>query len=121
MKGNPDLLAHSRDNRKNQSTAEKILWQHLRSRQMKGFKFRRQHPIGTYIADFICVSANLIIELDGDSHTERREYDARRDDWLRSKGLLVFRCFNTDVIENMDGLMETVWKLCRERSSAPSP
>lgn len=94
---------------------------------MKGFKFRRQHPIGPYITDFCCVDAKLVIELDGESHLEKRPQDAERDAWFRCNGYEVVRCWNTDVYENLEGFMERVWRLCYSRTppvfrpEGPSP
>jgi very-short-patch-repair endonuclease len=64
---------------------ERMLWRGLRSKQLAGFRFRRQHPLGPYIADFVCLEARLIVELDGEHHELRISADARRDAWLRSQ------------------------------------
>jgi very-short-patch-repair endonuclease len=69
--------------------AEVILWQRLRGRQMRGLKFRRQEPLGNFIADFFCAPAKLVIELDGGSHEGRAEQDALRDAILRAEGYTV--------------------------------
>lgn len=72
---------------------EKMLWQCLRGRGFAGLKFRRQHPIGRYIADFYCAEAKLVLELDGPHHEdlEEREYDAIRDEYLNARGLRILR------------------------------
>ena len=72
---------------------ERILWCRLKGRQMDGWKFRRQHPIGNYVVDFYCPAARLVIELQGSSHDHEKQfdYDDRRQAWLESKGYRVLR------------------------------
>jgi BirA family biotin operon repressor/biotin-[acetyl-CoA-carboxylase] ligase len=85
--------------------AEKRLWSRLRRGQM-GVRFRRQQPIGPYVADFYCASAKLIGEVDGGQHNEmRKAHDARRDAWLRSEGYSIVRFWNTDVLANTEGVL----------------
>jgi very-short-patch-repair endonuclease len=74
----PELLARAREMRMESAPAEHKLWQCIRIRQLNGFKFRRQHNLGPFIADFYCHEAQLVVELDGDSHAARAEYDASR-------------------------------------------
>ncbi len=116
MKRNPRLKRHARALRINATPAEEIVWQMLRSRRMQGYKFRRQHPLGPYIADFCCIDAKLVIELDGESHVGQRPRDERRDAWMRRHDYEVIRCWNMDVYENLEGLAERIWKLARERT-----
>lgn len=85
----PELLHHSRELRSNLTDAEKLLWWHLRMRQITGFKFRRQHPVGEYIVDLVCLEAALIIEVDGGQHSSALEYDERRSPGLQKE---VFGC-----------------------------
>ena len=100
-----DLLTRARELRKNSTDAEKYLWQKLRNRQLEGYKFKRQVPIGHYIVDFLCVSANLIVELDGGQHAEQQAYDDKRTALLTSKGFTVVRFWNNEVLENIDGVL----------------
>src|ERR1044072_55113 len=86
-----------RDLRKHPTVHEQILWDHLRARQMLGLKFRRQHPMGPFILDFVCLRKRVIIELDGPIHDSRKLYDLKRDAWIRSKGFTVFRIKNDDL------------------------
>jgi very-short-patch-repair endonuclease len=92
------------------SNAEVILWSHLRRRGLCGCKFRRQHPIGAYIADFACVPARLVIEVDGATHGTDLElaYDARRDAFMRSIGWKILRFTNGDIYEELDGVIERI-------------
>ena len=88
--------------------AERILWQQLRKRQLLGFKFRRQHPMGRYIIDFACTDAQLVIEVDGGQHSEQRDYDATRTDWLNNQGYTVLRFWNNEILANMEGVKEVI-------------
>jgi very-short-patch-repair endonuclease len=100
--------------RHERAPAEHILWQCLRNRELNGFKFRRQVPIGSYIADFYCAEKSLVVELDGDSHSERQEYDAKRNYWMRERSLHVVRFINTDVFENLDAVLEAILEMCEK-------
>lgn len=79
--------------------AEKLFWSRLRDRGLGGFKFRRQYPIGSYIADLVCLEAKLIVELDGPFHEGRAQYDRKRDGFLRSEGYRVMRFKNAELSE----------------------
>jgi len=89
------------------TSAEFVLWTRLRGRQLGGFKFVRQEPIDCYYVDFVCRERRLIIELDGGQHSERPE-DGQRDRELSALGYRVIRFWNNDVIENLDGVLETL-------------
>jgi very-short-patch-repair endonuclease len=82
--------------------AEIVLWRELRGARFQGFKFKRQVPIGPYIADFVCFAARIIVEVDGEPHRdpEQREHDARRDAWLTAQGFTVLRFDNDLVLGN---------------------
>lgn len=94
--------------RNNQTRAEKVLWEKIRRRQLKGYKFRRQHGIGEYIVDFYCSKLKLVIEVDGGYHEEagRQEYDEKRDSYLSSLGLKVIRIKNDEVLDNCKEVIE---------------
>ena len=96
--------------RKNATDAERLLWSHLRWRQLSGFRFRRQRPFGPYVCDFICLEASVIIELDGSQHVEQAAYDSRRDAFLRSYGFRVLRFWNGDVLAKPDVIAETIFE-----------
>ena len=83
--------------------AERLLWSRLRDRRLGGFKFRRQHPVGQFIADFACVEHRLIVEADGGQHADSG-YDAFRTGWLQGQGWCVARFWNNKVLENPDGM-----------------
>ena len=102
------LTKRARNLRVNSTEVEKKLWHHLRNNQLNGYKFRRQYPIGNYIADFVCVSLKLIIELDGGQHADQQIYDKKREQYLEKQGYKVIRFWNNDVIENLDGILEAL-------------
>lgn len=84
--------------------AEKKLWSHLRNKQLHGFHFRKQCPIGPYIADFACLEAKLIVEVDGGQHSESAS-DAARDAWFAQNGYRTMRFWNTDILPRPDGAL----------------
>jgi very-short-patch-repair endonuclease len=103
--------AFAKQLRKHMTKAEIALWSRLRGGAVKGRRFRRQHPIGPYVADFACLPMRLIVEVDGDTHISRgdQRYDASRDAYLRSHGWRVLRFWNGDVFENLDGVVERIY------------
>lgn len=107
----PKIAPFARQLRKNSTNEERILWKRIRSRQFEGFKFRRQHPIESFIVDFVCIEKKLIIELDGAHHgfDDERKYDAARDAKLRAAGYRTLRFQNNDVNLNLDGVAVTIW------------
>ena len=100
--------------------AEFVLWTRLRGRQLGGFKFARQGPIDRYYVDFVCRERRLIIELDGGQHSERPE-DGQRDSELSALGYRVIRIWNNDVIENLDGVLETLLSELEKSPPHPGP
>ena len=104
------------------SPFEHMLWRELRLLYKRtGIKFRRQQPISPYIADFACMKAKLIIELDGHSHDTRQEYDRKRDAYLRQLGFEVLRFDNNDVATNLESVVMTIVQRAKELSNNPSP
>ncbi len=98
--------------RRNETPAEKFMWKLLRNRNIKGFKFRRQHPISRYIADFYCHEAKLVIELDGDVHLieEIKEYDKKRQEAISQFDLKVLRFKNEEVFFETNKVIEIIEK-----------
>jgi len=96
--------------RRHQTNAEALLWSKLRNRQLLGLKFRRQHPVDVYFADFACVEIGLVIELDGGQHAEPSgvAYDARRQEKLAYLGFQTLRFWNNDVLGQTDVVMEQI-------------
>jgi len=106
--------------RRDLTDAERIVWATLRAHRLNGAGFRRQKPIGTYIADFVCEASKLIVELDGGQHfeAEQQKRDMRRDAFLRGKGYRVLRFNNHDVMSNKNGVLDTI---AAAIASSPSP
>ncbi len=96
--------------RRRMTDAETILWSRLRRGQLNGWKFRRQHPVGPYVADFACVEGRLIVEVDGATHSSEREiaHDAKRSAFLTSHDFSIYRVWNTDVFENLNGVLDGI-------------
>ena len=96
--------------RRTQTEAEEILWSHIRNRQLDAAKFRRQHPIGRYIADFYCHSAGLVIEIDGGIHSEssQAEYDGIREEILNQGGLTVLRLSNEQLLNDIEAALDVI-------------
>jgi very-short-patch-repair endonuclease len=88
--------------------AERALWARLRRRQILGYKFRRQQPLGQYIVDFVCLEKRLIVEVDGSQHNEQQSYDAARTGWLESQGYRVLRFWNNEVLSEMASVIEAI-------------
>jgi len=99
--------------------AERRLWQFLRSRQLGGFRFRRQAPIAGYIADFVCPELKLVIELDGGQHLEQSDYDAHRTLVLERHGYRVLRYWNNDALAATADVLADVLRTMEERESTP--
>lgn len=113
---------HARKLRTNLTLAEQRLWNALRAKQLQGHRFRRQHPIGPYIADFACIEKMLIIELDGGQHQEQIQYDENRTAFMQTQGWTVIRFWNNDVLQNFDGVLATIADtLTITLPSPPSP
>jgi very-short-patch-repair endonuclease len=100
--------ARARTLRQNTTEAEKRVWQILRSQQMNGYKFRRQVPIGRYIADFVCHEARLILEIDGGQHDRSSPQEAERSRFLQNEGYRILRFWNNEVLANLDGIHATI-------------
>jgi very-short-patch-repair endonuclease len=112
----PTILRHAMDLRHPLTPAERKIWRAVRDNQL-GFKIRRQHSIGRFIADFYCAEARLVIEIDGDTHAESNQfmYDLARTEWLEEQGYRVVRFDNEDVHENIEEVLEAIQTLCGKR------
>ncbi|OQW76925.1 MAG: ATP-dependent helicase HrpA [Proteobacteria bacterium ST_bin11] len=98
----------ARSLRKNQTDAERVIWQQLRNRQLLGCKFRRQQVIGPFIVDFVCLEPQLVIEIDGGQHADQREYDQNRSQYLQQVGYTVLRFWNNEVLQYTPAVMEAI-------------
>ena len=104
------LKERSQQLRENLTAAETFLWSKIRMRQVKGYWFYRQKPIGEYIADFYCPKAKLVVEVDGGQHysNEVIEYDKVRNEYMAGLGLRVLRFTNVDVLTNVEGVIDII-------------
>jgi very-short-patch-repair endonuclease len=96
----------ARDLRHNLTEAETLIWYHLRNRRFLGLKFRRQHPVGDFIADFACVELGLVIELDGGQHVEQAENDGKRAVRMQELGFTTLRFWNHEVLSETEAVLE---------------
>jgi len=103
--------------RRKMTDAERQLWQALRAKRFRGVGFRRQAPLGPYVADFVCHALKLVIEVDGGQHSGS-ERDAARDAWMAREGYMVLRFWNNEVLGNLEGVLD---RIGREIATAPSP
>ena len=104
--------------RREPTEAEDRLWQELRGRRLDGIKFRRQVPIGRFVADFVCVEARLVVEIDGSQHAESRR-DQERDAELKARGFRVLRFWNDDGLKDMNAVCDTIIAYVRDESLQP--
>ncbi len=114
---NRNLKGYARQLRENMTGAERHLWAKIRMKQLKGYQFYRQKPIGDYIVDFFCPKAKLIIEVDGSQHfvNETIEYDRIREEYVSSLGLKVLRFTNTEVLKHVEGVVECIEEEMNEK------
>lgn len=115
----PKTKQNARALRKYLTDAEQLLWRRLRKRQLNEHRFRRQHPIGRYIVDFVCLEQKLVIELDGSQHQDQQYYDDRRDKWLQSQGYSVLRFWNNQVMNELDHVLEAISNTLPSSQSSP--
>jgi very-short-patch-repair endonuclease len=112
----------ARELRGSSTEAERRVWNSLRNANLEGASFRRQHPVGPYFVDFMCVPLRLAIELDGGQHVRQQRYDEERTRYLEDMGIHVLRFWNDDVHKNLNGVLETVRRaiLARRRDQTPT-
>ena len=108
--------------RKRMTDAERLLWRHLRNRELGGWKFRRQYPVGPFIVDFICVEKNVVIEVDGGQHAENEEQDIQRSAYLNKMGYRVIRFWNNEVLQEIEAVLTAIFAiLANGKQNSPSP
>jgi very-short-patch-repair endonuclease len=110
MSGHSWARDHARELRRNLTDSGRLLWARLCQRQLGGFRFRRQHPMGRYILDFVCLELRYIVELDGDQHArpDHQVTDEDRSRWLEEQGYVIRRFWNQEVYKEMDRVLETI-------------
>ena len=120
MRRDPFMARRAKELRANQNSAEARVWSMLRAGRLAGLKFRRQHVLGRYVADFVCIPARLVIEIDGDTHDEEaRLRDAKRTDDIEQAGYRVIRFWNNYVLNDKDGGVAEVILEAVRTSSLP--
>jgi len=102
------IKQRARRMRKEMTDAERAVWMKLRGKQLFGYGFRRQHPIGNYIVDFVCIERGIIVELDGGQHLEQTDYDAQRTAWLEGQGYRVLRFWNHEALTELDAVVDAI-------------
>ena len=113
---------HARVLRKRMTDAERLLWRHLRNRELGGWKFKRQYPVGPFIVDFICVEKNVVIEVDGGQHAENEELDLQRSAYLNKMGYRVLRFWNNEVLQETEAVLTAMFAiLANDKQNSPSP
>jgi very-short-patch-repair endonuclease len=114
--------ARARQLRRDATPAERKLWLSIRAGALDGRKFRRQQRVGPFFADFVCQSARLVIEVDGETHAgaDAADYDARRTAFLEREGYTVIRFSNGDVMRNLDGVLSAIRSACLLTTPSPS-
>ena len=114
MASHPIRITRARELRQNKTPAERILWKHVRDRRFAGFKFRRQHPIGPFIADLACNQCKLAVELDGESHLGAERRDIARTRYLVEQDWRVLRFWDTQVYDELDSVLDAIYRACVE-------
>ena len=107
--------------RKNLTDAERWLWQRLRNRELAGCKFRRQHPIGPFIVDFVSIEKKLVIEVDGGQHAEDSESEAKRSKYLNRKGYRILRFWNNQVLQEGESVLDVILSCVIGDGPSPQP
>ncbi|MBA4017376.1 MAG: hypothetical protein C0483_09405 [Pirellula sp.] len=115
MREDSEQRDFARNLRKQMNDAEAALWNRLRDRKQNRFKFRRQHTLGPYFADFWCSIARVVVELDGYSHSESKGHDERRDAWMAERKILVLRFSNQQLEASIESVLQTIRAACEER------
>ena len=116
----PMLRMRAKTLRREMTEAEQRLWNALRAHRLEGLSFRRQVPFGAFIADFVCHERRIVIEVDGGQHADSKR-DLWRDRRFNAKGYRVLRFWNTDVLQNLSGVLQTIVEATRDHTPLPSP
>lgn len=113
--GSPSAVKQrARELRQEMTQAEVVLWARLRNRGLGSLKFRRQHPIGSFVVDFYCDRFQLVVEIDGAVHDGQQARDEARTAWLTERGYQIVRFRNEEVLENLSAVLEKILAACRE-------
>ncbi|MBK7709761.1 MAG: endonuclease domain-containing protein [Bacteroidales bacterium] len=119
FRANRGTLETARLLRRRMTDCELLLWERLKAKKILGLRFRRQHPVDIFIADFYCHEARLVIEIDGDIHKEKFEYDEGREAEIEKYGIKVIRFTNNEILNEIDIVINKIKKVVNERISSP--
>jgi very-short-patch-repair endonuclease len=108
------IFSHAKQLHRNMTSAESMLWAHLRSHRLNNIHFRNQHAIGNYIVDFCSPKHKLIIELDGSQHLDQAEYDTERTAFLQAKSYRILRFWNDQVMNDINGVIQAITDILEE-------
>jgi very-short-patch-repair endonuclease len=111
------IIKLARKMRLNMTDAEKNLWNELKEKKLNGYKFRCQHPVYRYILDFYCPAAGLAVEIDGDIHKSRHDYDEFRDEFLKNCGITTLRITNEEIIYNITDVLQRIYHVLESQNS----
>jgi len=117
QKVSAEMLERAKELRREMTPAEKILWKHLKANRLDGLHFRRQQVVHGYFPDFYCHQHELIVELDGGIHEFQKEYDAEREEYLKSLGFRIIRFTNEEITKNLRGVLLKIVDLCKPREN----
>ena len=115
----PKIMEAARLLRENMTCSENLLWERLKGKQICGLRFRRQHPIDIFIADFYCHEARLVVEIDGEVHNQQKDYDIGRTAEMGKYDILVIRFTNNEVIKEIEEVISKIEEIVRERIKSP--
>ncbi len=121
MKPRSLKITRARQLRKDSTDAEAVLWQELRSRQLSGYRFKRQHPISNFMVDFVCLESRRVVELDGGQQQVSFKYDSARTDYLNQHGFSVIRFWNNQVLTEINGVKEAILLSLTIQIEKPDP
>jgi very-short-patch-repair endonuclease len=107
-------LERAKELRREMTPAEKILWKHLKANRLNGLHFRRQQIVHGYYPDFYCHQHELIVEVDGGIHELQKEYDAEREEYLKSLGFRIIRFRNEEITKNLNGVLQRIVEECEK-------
>lgn len=117
QKVSPEMLERAKKLRREMTPAEKILWKHLKANRLNGLHFRRQQIVHGYYPDFYCHQHELIVEVDGGIHDSQKEYDAEREEYLKSLGFRIIRFTNEEIKKDLKGVLQRIVEAC----TGPNP
>ena len=115
----PEIINNARMLRENMTASEKLLWERLKAKQICGIRFRRQHPIFIFIADFYCHEARLVVEIDGEIHNQQIEYDDGRSAEMEKFFIKIIRFINYEVENEIDEVIESITNAVNQRLKSP--